>query len=132
MSKSLLILLVSLLSIGISTPSWGQDSTYRMSVRQQDSLIRLSEGLKTLRELFNASIKDADTYKTLWQSEKDNRAKDKADQKIIIDGYAAIDQGLRNEITALNKKYKGQVRKNRVLFILFVAASSFGIYQTLK
>lgn len=127
-----MILLVSLLSFAISTPSWGQDSTYRLSPKQQDSLIRLSEGLKTLRELFDVSIKESETYKSLWQWEKDNRAKDKVDYQTIINGYVAIEQSNKNEIKVLTKKYKGQVRKSRFLFILVIAAGSFGVYQSLR
>ena len=132
MSKNLLILLVSLLSFIISTPCWGQDSTYRLSPKQQDSLIRLSEGLKTLRELFNVSIKEVDTYKALWQWEKDNRAKDKTDYQVIIDGYVAIDQSNKNEITALKKQVRKATRGKRLWQVLTGIAVGFAVYSTLK
>lgn len=114
------------------TPYSVSDTTKPLTLSQVDSLIRLSEGLKTLRERFDVSIREAATFRSLWQSEKDNRAKDKADYTNIINGYAAIETSHRLEIAGLNKKYRGQVRKNRILFILFVAAGSFGVYQTIK
>lgn len=108
------------------------DTTKKLSIRQVDSLIRLSEGLKILRDRFDLSIKESATFKSLWQSEKETREKDKADYKIIIDGYAAIVASDKDKLKVLERKYKGQVRKNRFMFIISIAAVSFGVYSMIK
>lgn len=122
-----------LLSIVIWTPCLGQnDTAYKMSLRQQDSAIRFSEGVKTLVERYNFKVKESDTFKSLWRTEVENRAKDAADYKIIIDGYSAIETSNRIQIATLNRKYKGQVRKARLMLIISIGAVGYGIYQTLK
>lgn len=127
-----MILLVSLQSFATSIHFSVSDTTKPLTLSQVDSLIKLSEGLKTLRERFNVSIKEAATYRTLWESEKDARAKDKADYAIIIDGYAAIDQQLRNDLAAMTRRVKKETRLKRLWQVVAVAAGAFGIYQSLK
>lgn len=117
----------------MSIQSWGQsDTTYKLSIRQIDSLIRFSESVKTLRERFDLSIKESATFKSLWQSEKETREKDRADYKIIIDGYAAIVASDKDKLKLLERKYKAQVRKNRFMVIISIGALGFGLYQSLK
>lgn len=96
-----------------------------MTIKQVDSAIRFAEKIKTLTERYDFCIKECSNFKTLWQSEKDARAKDKINYQEIIDGYAA-------NIELLQKKYIGQVRKNRMLFILSIGALGFGLYQIIK
>lgn len=46
---------------------------------------------------------------------------------------AAMIADLRKaDLADMTKKYKGQVRKNRFLFVVAVAAGAFGVYQTIK
>lgn len=125
-------LLVFALSISIWIPCLGQSDSaeYKLSVKRQDSAIKFAESVKTLRDLFDVSIKEAAHFKSAFSTEKENRAKDARDYKIIIDGYAAIETSNRIEIATLNKKYRGQVRKSRFLFVLAIGGVGFGLYKT--
>lgn len=103
-----------------------------MTLKQVDSAIRFAEKVKTLTERYEFIVHESQTFNNLWQSEKDNRIKDKADYKIIIDGYQAIETSDKAQIKLLTKKYKGQVRKARFMFVVSIAAVGFGVYSFLK
>lgn len=103
-----------------------------MTIKQVDSAIRFAEKVKTLTDRYEFSLKESETFKNLWQSEKENRLKDKADYQLIIDGYSAISTSDKAQIKLLTKKYKGQVRKARFMFVVSIAAIGFGVYSFLK
>lgn len=86
-----------------------------MSVRQQDSAIKFAEGYKSLTERYNFKVKESETFKNLWESEKENRAKDKADFQSMINGYAAIETSQRIEIVGLKKENK-KLRNGNVIW----------------
>lgn len=127
---------MTLLVFALCTSTWTHclaqnDSVeYKMSKRQQDSAFRFSESVKTLRDSFYISMKESAHFKSQWTNEIEGRAKDKSDYKIIIDGYAAIETSNRIQIATLNKKYKGQVRKSRFLFVVAIGGVGYGLYKT--
>lgn len=100
-----------------------------MTIKQVDSAIRFAEKVKTLTERYEFIVHESETFKNLWQSEKENRLKDKADYKIIVDGYQAIETSDKAQIKLITKKYKGQVRKARFMFIISIGAVGFGLYS---
>lgn len=108
------------------------DTTKKLSIKQVDSLIRFSESVKTLRERFDLSIKEASTFKSLWQSEKESREKDKADYKLMIDGYSAIEASNGAQIRLLTRKYKSAVRLGRFYLVIAGAAVGFAAYTLVK
>ena len=95
-------------------------------------MIRFSESVKTLRERFDVSIKEAATFKSLWQIEKETRQKDKEDYNRIIEGFSAIETSQRIEIEGLKKQVRKATVGKRVWQVIAAVVGGFAIYQSIK
>jgi hypothetical protein len=95
-----------------------------------DSLIKFSEYTKTLRDKNEDLAKQLGVITYLWEQEQKRREKDSISVMRIMGGYETSQKNLTNAYGTLNKKYKGQVRKNRTLFLALVASLGYAFIKT--
>jgi hypothetical protein len=124
------ILLVSQQSLGTSIPYSVSDTTKPLTVTQVDSLIKFSEYTKTLRDKNEDLAKQLGVITYLWEQEQKRREKDSISVMRIMGGYETSQKNLTNAYGTLEKKYKGQVRKNRTLFLALVASLGYAFIKT--
>lgn len=82
-------------------------------------IILLEDNIKTYQEIIDAHKAIISTMKNSAQ----------LDREIIASNQAITDM-YKSDVKVLTRKYKGQVRKARFMFVISITAVGFGLYQT--
>jgi hypothetical protein len=82
-------------------------------------IVLLEENIKTYQEVIDA-------HKAIINNMKNTA---KADREILVNTQA-LSTMYQNDLKIMTRKYKGQVRKARFMFVLSIGAVGFGLYQT--
>jgi hypothetical protein len=115
----------------MSIPCSVGDTTKPLTVTQVDSLIKFSEYTKSLRDKNEDLAKQLGVITYLWQQDQKRREQDSVSVMRMMGGFEAQQTTQINAYNSLNKKYKGQVRKNRALFLALVASLIYTVTKTI-